>query len=118
MNKLIIAGIVAVSLTACGKPVDPDTLVTTDTISWEKGGFDTVIIADFKITNNTKKPVKDITVRCGGYTETNTRIDENKRVIYKEIQPGEMITVKDFSMGFVSPNVNTLACMTVKFESI
>ena len=118
MNKLILALMVTIGLTACGKTVNPDTLVTTDTQTWTKGGFGSVIIADFKIVNNTDKSVKDITVRCGGYSETKTRIDENKRVIYKEIKPGQSIIVKDFNMGFVGSNVRSIACSTTKFESI
>jgi hypothetical protein len=118
MNKLILALMITVGLTACGKSVNPDTLVTTDLQGWTKGGFGAVIIADFKITNNTDKPVKDITVRCGGYSETKTRIDENKRVVYKEIKPGQTIVVEGFNMGFVGSNVSSIACLTTKFESI
>jgi hypothetical protein len=108
---------ITVGLSACGKSVSPDKLVTTDLEAWDKGGFGSVIIADFKITNNTNKTVKDITVRCGGYSETKTRIDQNKRVIYKEIKPGQTIVVKEFNMGFVSPNVISIACLTEKFVS-
>ena len=115
--KLILTLMVAAALAACGDSIDPNTQVTTKTISWEKGGFDSVIIADFKITNNTAAPVKDITVQCDGYSETKTRVDKNKRVIYKEIKPGKTIVVKDFNMGFVSSSVRSLACTTVKFES-
>jgi hypothetical protein len=117
MNKLLIALMITVGLTACGKPVNPDTLVTTDLQEWTKGGFGAILIADFKITNKTNKTVKDITVRCGGYSETKTRIDENKRVIYKEIRPGQTIEVKEFNMGFLNSNVDSIGCLTDKFVS-
>ena len=97
--------------------VKPNQLVTTNVAEWFIED-DLFIIADFKITNNTDKPVKDITVLCGGYSKTKTIIDHNIRIIYEEIKPKQTITINNFNMGFVNPNVKRLGCITTDFVSM
>ena len=91
--KLILALMIAIGLTACGKAVDPNDQVKTKITKFSTGGFDTVMIADFTITNNTSTPIKDIEIVCNGYSETGTKIDTNRRTIYKVVAPGQTITV-------------------------
>ena len=118
-KTILISSIMAIiALTGCDKKPLPDDLVTTNIKGWERGGFDTVIIADFEIVNKTDKPIKDITIECDGYSETKTRIDRNKRVIYKNIPANGKITVKKFNMGYVGSAVNSLGCITTKFENL
>ena len=111
--KLILALLVATGLTACGS--DPNKEVTTKLTRFADGGFGLVMIADFTITNNTGHPVKDIEVKCTGYSETGTKIDQNTRTIYKVIQPGKTIKVSGFNMGYVASAVHRESCGTIKY---
>ena len=98
------------------KYVSPQSQVTTEITQFTKGGFDAVMIADFKITNNTPITVKDIEVTCNGFAETGTLIDSNKRIIYKELKPGQILNVNKFNMGYVHSSVNSTSCKTTKFS--
>jgi hypothetical protein len=115
--KLLSLIVVLFGLTACGKSVNPDTLVTTNIKGWSAGGFGLVILANFEIKNNTDKPVKDVTIRCGGYSESGTRIDENIRTIYKVIPANAKLRINEFNMGYVNSQVQRLSCVTTKFEN-
>ena len=113
--KKVIGVVILASLVGCNS-VKPDELVTTDVTAWERGGFDLVMIADFKIKNNTDSAVKDIEITCKGFTESGTKIDSNTRTIYKIIQPGETLEIIDYNMGYLHTDVKSSGCYTVSFE--
>jgi hypothetical protein len=54
--------------------------------SWTKGGFDSIMIANFTVKNSTKYSVKDITVTCTHYAASGTEIDSNTRTIYEMVK--------------------------------
>lgn len=116
--KLIACLIAIMSLAACGPTVKPDDQVTTRIKGWERAGFGLVAMANFNIVNNTDHAVKDIKIRCGGYTESKTRIDENVRVIYRTIPAHGQIRINAFNMGYVHDQVNILACLTTEFSVV
>jgi hypothetical protein len=78
--------------------------------SWQKGGFDSVMIATFTFKNNNDFPVKDVTVRCVHTAPSGTVIDDNTRTIYERIEPHKKHTVRDFSMGFIHSQANRSSC--------
>lgn len=55
---------------------------TTLTYHWHKGGFDSVMIADFVIKNNSAYSFKDFEIKCTDYAPSGTLIDSNDRTIY------------------------------------
>ncbi|MDV5201993.1 hypothetical protein [Acinetobacter baumannii] len=77
---------------------------------WSKGGFDSVMLVDFKIKNNSKYDIKDITVECEHYSNSKTKIDSNSRVIYEIVKAGETKTVKQFNMGFIHSQAASSGC--------
>ncbi|CAI3129912.1 double zinc ribbon family protein [Acinetobacter baumannii 1598530] len=77
---------------------------------WAKGGFDSVMLVDFKIKNNSKYDIKDITVECEHYSNSKTKIDSNSRVIYEIVKAGETKTVKQFNMGFIHSQAASSGC--------
>ncbi len=121
MKLLTISVLTAVSLSivGCGKSAPaPQEQVSTKIKKFTKGGFDSVMIANFAIENKTQSTIKDIEIVCDSYSETNTRIDSNRRTIYKLLAPGKSLEINEFNMGFISPNVSSTSCRTVKFITV
>jgi hypothetical protein len=78
--------------------------------SWSRGGFDSVLLADFTIRNNKQVDIKDIVVHCYGLASSGTHIDDNERTIYQVVRAGQTKHIYGFSMGFLNSQVATLRC--------
>ena len=86
--------------------------------SWEKAGFDNVMLAKFVLRNNNDFPVKDIEVKCTHRAKSGTEIDSNSRVIYDVIEPKSGKTIKDFNMGFIHNQVESSSCQVVEVVKV
>ena len=53
---------------------------------WNIAGFGNVMEADFNITNDGDRDVKDIEITCTHFAKSNTKIDSNTRTIYEIIK--------------------------------
>jgi hypothetical protein len=69
---------------------------------WSKGAFESAMIADFTITNNSDRSVKDLTITCTHYASSGTKIDSNTRPVYEVVPAHGKKRVRDFNMGFIS----------------
>lgn len=83
--------------------------VTLD-FSWSKTGFDSVMEADFKITNNSRYQIKDIEISCVHFAKSGTRIDSNKRTIYDVVPAKSTKMFRKFNMGFIRSQVVKTGC--------
>lgn len=79
-------------------------------LNWRKGGFENVMLVDATFQNNGKRDVKDIELECTHYSNSGTRIDSNKKVIYEVVSAGKVRSVKDFSMGFIHSQASKTSC--------
>ena len=86
--------------------------------SWNKGGFDSVMLAKFVLRNNNDFPVKDIKIKCTHRAKSGTVIDSNTRVIYDLIEAKSRKTIRDFNMGFIHSQVDTSSCEVTKVEVV
>lgn len=77
---------------------------------WSKGGFDNIMMIDMKIKNNGTKDIKDFTVECEHSSNSGTKIDSNKRVVYEVIKAGETKKMKEFNMGFIHNQATSSSC--------
>lgn len=77
---------------------------------WGTGGFGSVMLVDFKFTNNGKYAVKDIEVVCRSTANSGTFIDKNKKTIYESVKSGETKKVDRFNMGFLNSQATSTAC--------
>jgi hypothetical protein len=77
---------------------------------WQKGGFGSVMTADFTITNPTAFTVKDIEVTCEHYAASGTKIDSNQRTIYEVVPPKGKKHIRGFSMGFIHSQARSSSC--------
>lgn len=78
---------------------------------WGTGGFGSVMLVDFKFTNNGKYAVKDIEIVCKSAANSGTFIDKNKKTIYESVKPGETKKVNRFNMGFLNSQATSTACL-------
>ena len=77
---------------------------------WSKGGFDTVMMADFVVHNNGSRDVKDIEITCQDMGKSGTVIDLNKRTIYDIVTAKGKKTFRNFNMGFIHGQAASSAC--------
>jgi hypothetical protein len=77
---------------------------------WTKGGFGSVMIADFTITNLSNYTVKDLDVTCTHYANSGTEIDSNSRTIYETVPAKGKKVVRNFSMGFIHSQAARSSC--------
>ncbi len=77
---------------------------------WSKGGFGSIMMADFTITNQSKYTVKDLDVTCTHYANSGTKIDSNSRTIYETVPANGKKTIRDFNMGFIHSQAVRSSC--------
>jgi hypothetical protein len=80
------------------------------TYRWHKGGFDTVLLVDFTITNPTIYPWRDLHVQCDLIAETGRVIGTKAEVLYVIVPPQGQKTLERFNLGFVSQQVYGTVC--------
>lgn len=85
-------------------------------ISWGRGGFDAVVIADFKIKNKNQFDIKDLVLECVAYGQSGTALGSNKKTIFQVFPAGKVTAVKDFNMGFVSSQADTYGCSAIGYS--
>ena len=80
---------------------------------WGKGGFDSVMIANFTIKNKSNYDVKDLEVKCTHSANSGTVIDSNDRTIYEIVKAHSTKKVNDFNMGFIHTQAARSRCEIV-----
>ncbi len=94
--------------------IDPKTealsAVKLDKWDWHKGGFDSIMMLNATIKNDGSREVKDIEIECTHSSNSGTRIDSNKKVIYELVKAGKSVRIKDFSMGFIHGQAASTNC--------
>lgn len=75
--------------------------VKLEDMNWRLGGFDTVMIASFKIKNDRKVWIKDIVVKCDVTAASGTVLDSPTKTVFQSIGPGQSVKIRDLSVGFV-----------------
>ncbi len=77
---------------------------------WSKGGFGSVMLADFTITNRSNYTVKDLDVTCTHYANSGTEIDRNSRTIYETVPANGKKILRNFNMGFIHTQAAQSSC--------
>jgi hypothetical protein len=86
--------------------------------SWTKGGFDTVMIADFAIKNELPWPVKDITIRCTYNAPSGSQLGSLSNTIYERIESHKTKHVNRVNMGFIHTQAKGASCSVIGAVSI
>lgn len=85
--------------------------------SWQLGGFDSIMLANFDIKNNNAFAVKDIEVECTHFAKSGTRIDSNNKTIFDVFAPNTVVKIRKFNMGFIHSQAERTNC-SVKSANI
>lgn len=118
---LFIVGILGVLIARADEDTDKDyaaNLIGIAEWNWHRDGFDTVMIASFKITNASPWAIKNISVRCTHSGASGTEMDENTRTIYEVFPPHSARTISDFNMGFISPQAENSSAAILDFKFV
>lgn len=79
-------------------------------LRWSKEGFGNVMEVSVTLINKGQRDVKDIEFKCEHFSNSGTRIDSNKRIIYEIIPAGKSKTIKEFGMGFIHNQATKTGC--------
>jgi hypothetical protein len=78
--------------------------------SWHKGGFNSIMLADFTIRNNSDRDVKDLEIRCEHAGPSGTVIDHNEQTIYEIVKAHSTRTLREVNMGFIASQAAGSKC--------
>jgi hypothetical protein len=82
-------------------------------VSWNKGGFGSVMIADFKVQNPTPYRLKDLDIKCTNFGKSGTELDTNEKTVYDIIEPNSARLLKHVNMGFIHSQAASTSCEIV-----
>lgn len=117
-NKIVIAAPTPnkIAIAAPTPNEEAKNLVKLEKYEWLKGGFGNILIANFKIKNNSKYIVKDIEITCTHYAKSGTKIGSNEKTIYDSVKPSSNKEIKEFNMGFINTQVDRSGCEITDFQ--
>jgi hypothetical protein len=88
-------------------------------MEWKKGGFGSVMIADFTVTNKSKKAIKDVVIEVHTFGSSGTEVGRAHRVtITKTWEPGETLTTSGYNVGFVDQMAKKAGGVVIHFTTI
>jgi hypothetical protein len=96
----------------------PEKHVTIENFSWSKGGFDTVMIANFTIKNALPWTVKDVEIRCRHSAPSGTIIDQNTRTIFDKFPANQTKRLTNISMGYIHSQASRSNCEVIGVVSL
>jgi hypothetical protein len=83
--------------------------------SWDRSGFDTIMMLNFSVRNDHDYAVKDIVIRCTHRAKSGTMIDENTRTLYQQIPAHGSVSQYNFNMGFIHSQVDRSTCKVTSY---
>lgn len=79
-------------------------------MSWSRGGFNSVMLADFSIENRNDFDVKDIEITCTHSAKSGTVIGKSSKTIYEIFPARNFSSVNRFNMGFIHSQTESISC--------
>jgi hypothetical protein len=92
---------------------NPERYVELANFTWSKGGFGSVMEANFVIRNPLEFGVKDIEITCVHAAPSGTEIDRNSRTIYEVFPAKSTKRIDDVNMGFIHSQARRSRCRIV-----
>jgi hypothetical protein len=91
-------------------PSEKETVANLLKLDFTWGARNSIMIANFTITNSSTVTVKDIEIRCTHSGPSGTEIDSNTRTIYEIIPAKGKKRVREFNMGFIHSQAASSGC--------
>jgi PAS domain S-box-containing protein len=76
--------------------------ITLVDFKWEKGGFGTVMMANFTVRNNSPVDVADLKIRCEHYAESGVVLEENAATAFGIVKAQATTRIPNVNMGFLN----------------
>ncbi len=73
--------------------------------TWEKGGFGTVMMANFTIRNDSPVDVADVKIRCEHYGASGVVLDQNAGTAFGVVKAHSTTRIPSVNMGFLNAPV-------------
>jgi hypothetical protein len=70
--------------------------------TWEKGGFGTVMIANFTVRNDSPVDVADLKIRCDHYAASGVVVDQNAGTAFAVVRAHSTTRIPSVNMGFLA----------------
>ena len=71
--------------------------------TWEKGGFGTVMMANFTVRNDSPVDVADLKIHCDHYAANGVVLDQNAGTAYAVVKARSTTRIPNVNMGFLNP---------------
>jgi PAS domain S-box-containing protein len=71
--------------------------------TWEKGGFGTVMMANFTVRNDSPVDVADLKIHCDHYAANGVVLDQNAGTAYAIVKARSTTRIPNVNMGFLNP---------------
>jgi PAS domain S-box-containing protein len=75
--------------------------------TWEKGGFGTVMIANFTVRNDSPVDVADLKIQCQHYAASGVVLDQNAGTAFTVVKAHATTRIANVNMGFLNPESGT-----------
>jgi hypothetical protein len=75
--------------------------------TWEKGGFGTVMMANFTVRNDSPVDVADLKIHCDHYAANGVVLDQNAGTAYAIVKARSTTRIPNVNMGFLNPQSGT-----------
>lgn len=102
------------SLPTSNAPPDPKpaalSKVEIKNVTWEKGGFGSVMLLTATIHNGGNQAFKDFTIRCTHYSSSKTRIGQSSEKVFEVVPANGSKRLTKFNMGLVHSQAVSTGC--------
>jgi PAS domain S-box-containing protein len=75
--------------------------------SWQKGGFGTVMIANFTVRNDSPVDVGDLKIQCENYAASGVLVDHNDGTAFAIVKAHATTRIPNVNMGFLNSESGT-----------
>lgn len=89
-----------------------DALIVTE--RWSKGGFGSVMVADFTLKNTSNLPLRDIGIKCKLQGNSGTVINIKHITLFEKLRPKATRTIRDVNVGFIDSQASRASCEAVE----
>lgn len=78
--------------------------------SWSKGGFNTILVANFTLKNLNDLQVRDMEVVCEVMAPSGTTVSRPRTTVYEIIPAGKSKVFKEISVGLIHSQASGASC--------